>query len=180
MSIRRTQVSRVSDGTQAPAGYVKVKLEDLGANTESDWCAWVGVYGASGEGIWFPASVGTRCLVAFADDDDELRDPLILGAYFDEVKTAPSTDLGKPKLKRGALQIVLNPDDVCLELNGTTYRLARADKVKDQFDADKTWKDSHTNTTPVTFLGGVFTSSAPLIASPFVSDVSSDKVKVGS
>jgi Type VI secretion system/phage-baseplate injector OB domain len=175
--MRRTQVSAVSDGTDAPKGHVKILLVDLGLSTESDWTPFPGVFGGSGQGIWFPPKVGTRCVYFFADDDEEQRDPIIVCAYYDDVMTHPGDDIVKPALEVGGLRVTLNGSSVALEVGGSTYKLARADKVEAEINAIINSFNSHHHLGTGAF-GAVTAADGVIMPASAVGDTSSSRVKV--
>ena len=84
MGLQRSRVTAVSDGSNAPKGWVKVALSGLGATTESDWVAWPALMGGDTRGVWLPPKVDTRCVIGFDDSDELNLEPLVLSAYFDE------------------------------------------------------------------------------------------------
>lgn len=177
MGLQRSKVTAVSDGSNAPKGWVKVELRGLGATTESDWVAWPGLFSGDGRGFWLPPKVGTRCTIGFDDSDELNLEPMVLCAYFDEAAVAPGTDLAKPRIKLGALEITFNEDDVALEIGGATYKLARADKVNSELSTLASAFNNHTHYY-VVFVPTP--TSTPLSAPVTPSDVSSNKVKVSS
>ena len=180
MGLQRSRVTAVSDGSNAPKGWVKVALSGLGATTESDWVAWPALMGGDTRGFWFPPKTDTRCVIGFDDSDELNLEPLVLSAYFDETVKAPGADLAKPRIKLGNLEITFNETDVCLEIGGSTYKLARADLTKQAIQDVVTTFNAHSHTSVAGAFGAITGILTPTATAGAPGELGSDKAKVSS
>ncbi|NJK44736.1 MAG: hypothetical protein HC933_11005 [Pleurocapsa sp. SU_196_0] len=170
----RATVSAVSDGGEAPAGWVKVALAN-GSN-ETDWAEYPQVTRGNGYGLWFPPIIGERVIVDFADEDELLEEPVIVRSSWDEEFTPPSTDLERVVLKLpsdvpveiqvGNLKLTVLEDKIEIEgSGGAWHKLARADRVEARLQALESWAGTHTHVnTPGAF--GIVTTAQPTTDTP--------------
>jgi Type VI secretion system/phage-baseplate injector OB domain len=170
----RATVSAVSDGGDAPAGWVKVALAN--GSSETDWAEYPQLARGNGYGLWLPPVVGERVIVDFADEDELLEEPIIIRSSWDEENAPPSTDLERVVLKLpsdvpveiqvGTLKLRILEDRIEIEgSSGAWHNLARADKVEARLQALETWAGSHTHVnSPGAF--GIVTTAQPTTDTP--------------
>ncbi|HEX2864477.1 MAG TPA: phage baseplate assembly protein V [Deinococcales bacterium] len=168
MRTLRVTVTNVSDGGEAPAGWVKVTLPGVSGESESGWVEWPSLAVARGFGLWFPPRVGQRALALVDDDDLLMESPLVMHAYWDEDANPPGTNAKAPALKLPAdspfaVQVgsgVLTVFQGTLAWDsgsGSTRKPARSDLVETRLQAIetalagiKTAINSHTHSVTIT------------------------------
>jgi hypothetical protein len=171
----RGKISAVSDGNDAPAGWVKVALAS-GSN-ETDWCEYPQLTHSSGFGLWLPPTVGLPVLVDFADEDEMQEEPLIVRSSYDEETVPPSDDLELVTLKLpegvpvciqvGDLKLTMRDSKIVIEAGGSTeYRLARADRVEARLQALESWAGGHTHITTSGAFGAITAVGGPTSPPP--------------
>lgn len=162
----RSEVTEVSDGSEAPMGWVRVLLPGIQSG-QSAWCEWPTAMLGKGLGLWMPPARGQPCLIDFAEDDELQEEPFVIRAYYDEDWEAPGGDLKQVRLavsdditlliQVGDLRITVTEDVV--NFGGANYRLARADLVEARLNALEQAYNSHTHIAAT--LGGP--TSAPAV-----------------
>ncbi len=185
----RAKVTAVSDGADAPAGWVKVEYTAAGASFETDWCAFPVLSRGDGFGLWLPPVQGERVLVLF-DDDDELREePEVVRSSWDDDYKPPSSNLEKCVLKLPAsvpfeVQIgdikhqFLNNKLVIDDGGAAEKLLAIAELVVAEISALRDWAASHTHTVGYGGFGAVTSVTSPTSAPPAVGNVATTLVAV--
>ena len=170
MNTYRTRVSEISDGSDAPAGWVRVEMPQLGPEAESDWIEWPSLSIGGGFGVWLPPMVGTRVRVGFDDTDEGQDDP------------SPSTDLKRAVLKLPSdWALSLQVGEVSLEisdgkilLGGDVGWVARADLIVAQINTLISTLNTHVHVAPVVGATGPSTSPATPIQE---TDIASTKAR---
>ena len=148
----RAQVTRVSDGGDAPKGWVRVSFNRAKSTSETEWIAWPSLAAGNGFGLYLEPGEGTRCLVFFDDDDELLEDPLIAFANWDEVSKAPE----------GQFRLQL-PSGGVFEVNGNDHSVSRDDLVQAELKALRTSLYTLINAYNIHFHTG-FGGSNPTVA----------------
>lgn len=186
----RAKVTAVSDGTEAPAGWVKVEAVSAGAAFETDWCAFPALSRGDGFGLWLPPLKDERVLVLFADDDELREQPEIVRSSWDEQNKPPSEDLQRCVLKLpndvpfeiiiGTAKITFEHNKATFDFGGTENPFARADKVAKRLSQLEEAHNNHTHMTTVGILGAYpsLATTTTVVPTTATADVASSNVTV--
>jgi hypothetical protein len=183
-----TQVTEVSGGGEAPAGWVRVAMPHLGAEAESEWTPWPSLMVGNGFGLWLPPRVGVRCRVGFDDDDEQQEQPVIMKIYSDAEFVAAGEDLQEARLKLAAdmpFEIMVGSTRLRVQsgqvhVNGDAFRLARADRVEQRLNNLEAWAATHTHPVSVGVLTGFASPSTPAPSTTTPNQTASDVARCGS